>query len=115
LPHTHPTPTSDLQEVTTRNRTARQLIRAFSAATLTLADIWHHIETALDDTPALIAEITRLRAELAGLRRSRADLIAAARATLNAHQQGEPDPLFYLRDELTAQHAGNMRPGEAGW
>lgn len=31
------------------------------------------------------------------------NLIAAARATLRAHADGEDDPLYYLRDELQAQ------------
>ena len=31
------------------------------------------------------------------------DLVAAARATLAAADDGEPDPLYYLRDELQAQ------------
>jgi hypothetical protein len=31
------------------------------------------------------------------------DLAAAALATIAAHQDGEPDPLSYLRDELRAQ------------
>ncbi len=35
------------------------------------------------------------------------DLIAAARATLGAHADGEPDALYYLRDELEAQ--GHIR------
>jgi hypothetical protein len=32
-----------------------------------------------------------------------ANLAAAALATLMAHCDGEPDPLCYLRDELSAQ------------
>jgi hypothetical protein len=35
------------------------------------------------------------------------NLLAAARAALSAHADGEGDPLFYLRDELTAQ--GHLR------
>jgi hypothetical protein len=31
------------------------------------------------------------------------NLIAAARATLRAHAEGEDDALYYLRDELEAQ------------
>ncbi len=37
------------------------------------------------------------------VRREYADLLAAAHATLHADHDGEPDPLWYLRDELTAQ------------
>ena len=36
------------------------------------------------------------------VRRRYHDLVAAARATLAAATDGEPDPLYYLRDELTA-------------
>jgi hypothetical protein len=37
------------------------------------------------------------------VRLDRANLAAAAFATIAAHQDGEPDPLSYLRDELGAQ------------
>jgi hypothetical protein len=36
------------------------------------------------------------------------NLLAAAKATLSAHADGEDDPLYYLRDELRAQ--GQLRP-----
>jgi hypothetical protein len=36
------------------------------------------------------------------IRRRYHNLVAAARATLGAATEGEPDPLYYLRDELTA-------------
>ncbi|MFG1880260.1 hypothetical protein ACGFIV_36075 [Sphaerisporangium sp. NPDC049003] len=115
MPYTNPYPDPALQEVIARNHTARQLINAFSSTTLTLADIWQHVTTALDDTLSLAAEIAKLRTELARTRRRRADLIAAARATLSAHHDGETDSLFYLRDELTAQHADYAKQGEARW
>ncbi len=41
------------------------------------------------------------------------DLVAAARAALAADHDGEPDPLYYLRDELEAQgqlHGHERRP-----
>jgi hypothetical protein len=38
-----------------------------------------------------------------------ANLLAAARATLSAEQDGEADPLWYLRDELRA--TGHLPPG----
>ncbi|MFC7384336.1 hypothetical protein [Sphaerisporangium rhizosphaerae] len=114
MAHVHPYPDPALQEVIDRNRTARQLITAFSSTTLTLADIWQHVTIALDDTLTLAAQITRLHAALSRVRRQRADMIAAARATLAAHHDGEADPLFYLRDELTAQHADEVGRGEAG-
>jgi hypothetical protein len=96
-------PPDDLPEVTTRNRTARHIVAGFSAAFPTLADIWQYLDTALADSPAISAEMTRMRAELAGARLDLANLAAAALATLAAHGDGEPDSLSYLRDELRAQ------------
>ena len=93
----------DLQDVTTRGEIAREIVAGFSTATPTLADIWHYVETALADTPALVAEITHLGTELTGTRLNRANLVAAIRATIAAHHDGEADPLSYLRDELHAQ------------
>ncbi len=96
-------PDVDLQEAATRHQTARHTIAGFATALPTLAEIWHQLQSALADTPALAAEITRLRAELADTRLDRANLIAAARAVITAYQDGEPDPLSYLRDELHAR------------
>ena len=62
-----------------------------------------YLAAAFADTPALAAEISRLRADLADARLDRANLAAAALATIAAHHDGEPDPLCYLRDELRAQ------------
>lgn len=56
-------------------------------------------------TPADNTEVTRLRRSLAAVRMSYANLLAAARATLAADRDGEPNPLEYLRDELTQQPA----------
>jgi hypothetical protein len=95
-----PPPIVDLQEAATRNHTARRIVAGFSTAMPTLAEIWQQLEAALADTPALSAEITRLRTELVGTRLDRANLLAAARAVITAHCDGEPDPLSYLRDEL---------------
>jgi hypothetical protein len=67
------------------------------------ADIWRSLTAAFADAPALAAQITKLHAELAHARLDRANLAAAALATIAAHQEGEPDPLSYLRDELRAQ------------
>lgn len=100
----------DLQEVTTRNANARAIVAGFSDATPTLADIWSYIETAFADTPILIDEVTRLRIYLADVRLDRANLVAAIRATINAHHDGEDDPLSYLRDELL-----NQGYGGSGW
>jgi len=98
----------DLEEITTRNSTARRIVAGFSAAIPTLAELWQLIDSALADIRALIAEITGLHTELADTRRDRANLIAAARAAIGAHHDGEPDPLWYLRDELDAH--GQLPP-----
>ncbi len=92
---------NDLPEVVTRNRIASHL--ADGLAEQMPADIWRSLAAALADAPALVAEIAELRAELAGTRLDRANLAAAAFATIAAHRDGEPDPLSYLRDELRAQ------------
>lgn len=63
---------------------------------------------ALDTIPLLCAEISRLRARLARTLTNLHNLIAAARATLRAHAEGEDDALYYLRDELEAQ--GQLPP-----
>jgi predicted metal-dependent hydrolase len=96
-------PRTDLQEVTTRNKTARYIVAGFSAATPTLTEAWRHVEAALNDTPAMVREVRRLRTELARTRLGRANLAAAALATFAALREGEGDPLLYLRDELHAQ------------
>jgi hypothetical protein len=98
---TRNTATNDLQEVTTRHRTAQAIAEGLAAEHP--ADIWQHLLTTFADIPALTAEITRLRADLADARLDRANLAAAALAAITAHHDGEPDPLCYLRDELHAQ------------
>jgi hypothetical protein len=105
LPHVN----INLQEVTTRNESARHIIAGFSTAMPVLADIWQYLDDALNDVPLLSAEISRLSAELQATRLDRANLLAAARATMAAHHDGEPEPLFYLRDELRAQGSGIQR------
>ena len=102
MPNTLPDSSIDLQEVANRNDAARHIIAGFSTAMPTLAGIWRYLETALDDTLAVSAEITRLTTERHDTRLDHANLLAAARATLSASLEGEPDPLSYLRDELTA-------------
>lgn len=64
--------------------------------------------TTTEATRYLYAEIRRLRARLASTLNDLHNLIAAAKATLSAHADGEPDPLYYLRDELEAQ--GQLSP-----
>lgn len=99
----------DFEEVATRNETARRLVAGFSAAMPTPAEIWRQLGDALNDLSALSDEVTRMSAELAGARLDRANLLAAVRAALAAHDEGEPDPLCYLRDELDACGPGDQR------
>jgi len=68
----------------------------------------HALWTALADVPVLLAEIARGRTLLALTRAEYADLLAAARATIAAHRDGERDPLYYLHDELAAH--GQLPP-----
>jgi ABC-type transporter Mla subunit MlaD len=92
-----------VQETHDRSRSARQLIAGLSRALPVLAAAWQTLDRALVDVPVLTTEITRLRFELVVVRLARANLAAAARATLTAERSGEPNPLSYLRDELSAQ------------
>jgi hypothetical protein len=78
-----------------------------------LADIWRYLQTAFNDVPALATEIIRLSGELRDTRLDRANLLAAARAAIAADHDGEPDPLWYLRDELAAHHAPPDAPETA--
>ena len=93
MPNSSPNTGLDLQEVTTRNDTARQIVAGFAATLPTLAGYWHTIEVALTDIEDLTATLARTRLDYV-------DLLAAAQATLGAHDDGEDDP---LRDELHAQ------------
>ena len=91
-----------------------------ASAMPTLADLWRPVDDALSDAVLLSALVARLSAQVAWLsaeldrvRLDRANLRAAMRATLAAHADGEPDPLWYLRDELNASEArseGSRRP-----
>ena len=102
MPNTVPHVNINLPEVSARNDNARHIVAGCAAAMPTLTDMWRYLHDALDDTPALAAEITRLSAELERTRLDRANLRAAMRATLAAHADGEPDPMWYLRDALNA-------------
>jgi hypothetical protein len=106
VPNLIPKAAIDLQEIASRNETARQIITGFAIDMPTMAEVWRHLQHALHDIPVLIAEIGRLSADLRETRLDRANLLAAARATIAAQSDGEPDPLFYIRDELAAQDTG---------
>ncbi len=102
MPHTHPNPGIDLHQINARNDQARHIVAGCASAMPTLADMWRAIDQALSDAVTLSAQVARLSAELERTRLDRANLRAAMRATLAAYADGEPDPLWYLRDELTA-------------
>jgi hypothetical protein len=87
-------------EVTNRNDIARDLMAGFAAVTPNLAGVWRYVDRALADVPATLAELGRVRAELEAVRLDRAYLLAAICAALGAHDEGEDDPLGYLRAEL---------------
>lgn len=91
------------QQITTRNDIARDIIAGFASVTPTLAGVSRLIDAALADLPAVLAETLRVSADLEAVRLDRANLLAAMRATIGAHADGEPDPSYYLRDELDAR------------
>jgi hypothetical protein len=93
----------NLQEARNRNHRARHLLTSVSRGTPALAEVWQQIELSLSDVPALASETAHLRSDIRAVRLGRANLAAAAQATLAASRDGEPDPLSYLRDELAAQ------------
>jgi ABC-type transporter Mla subunit MlaD len=82
-------PDADIQEVASRHDSA--------------ASAMGKLARALDTIPPLSAEIGRLRVRLARTLTDLHNLVAAGRAALGANSDGEPDPLYYLRDELDAQ------------
>jgi hypothetical protein len=79
---------ADLREATTNHDDALAVIRP--------------ITDALNHIPPLCAEIRDLRRRHAGSLFDLSDLVAAGLATLGADADGEPDALYYLRDELRA-------------
>ena len=95
-----------------RNQAARDMVSGFASATPTLSVAWQHIDAALADARDLATEVTRLSAELAAARLWHANALAAMRATISAQRDGEPDPLYYIRDELSApQNLSEAREG----
>jgi hypothetical protein len=97
----------NLRHIASRHESATRVLAGFEADMPSLAEIWRLLESALADVPALSAEVTRLARELQDTRLDRANILAAARATLAAYADGEDDPLSYLRDEL--RHGMNER------
>ena len=113
MPKTQPSPDIDLSQISTRNTHARHIVAGCASALPTLAGMWHELDDALTDAATLAVQTTRLSADLERMRFEAANLRAAMRATLAAYADGEPDPLWYLRDELNApqaSYAASRRP-----
>jgi hypothetical protein len=73
----------------------------------------NELDIALADNLTLSAEVAWLTAELAATRLDRANLLAAMRAAIAAHADGESDPLSYLRDEVDARQLPAQLHGRA--
>lgn len=104
-----------LQEVSTRNEYARRIITGFRSAMPTLTDVWSYLEDVLSDALTLAKEITRLADDLEQARLERANALAAMRATLAAQAEGDPDPWWYLRDELDTLSGAPETLPDASW
>jgi hypothetical protein len=103
----------NLGAVYARNDTARRIVAQAVSALPTASELWSQVDRALADVPALGAVISRLAGQLAETRMDRANLLAAMRATIAAQADGESDPLYYLRDELSARQARSEGHGGA--
>jgi hypothetical protein len=113
MPKSAPHSAIDIPEVLSRNLAARDIVSGFASAMPTLSVAWQHVQAALADARDLATEMTRLRAELVATRLWHANALAAMRATIGAQRDGEPDPLYYIRDELSApQNLVEAREGE---
>jgi hypothetical protein len=112
VPNNAPPSAIDVPKVLSRNLAARDIVSGFASATPTLSVAWQYLLAALADTRDLAMEVTRLSAELAAVRLWHANALAAMRATIGAQRDGEPDPLYYIRDELSApQNLSEAREG----
>jgi hypothetical protein len=100
-----------LDAVYARNDVARRIVAQAVFALPAASELWSQVDRALADVPALGAVIGRLAGQLADTRMDRANLLAAMRATIAAQADGEPDPLYYLRDELSAGQGRSQGQG----
>ena len=66
MPHTHPNPEIDLQQINARNDTARGIAAYCASAMPALADLWRPVDNALNDAVLLSALVARLSAQVAG-------------------------------------------------
>jgi hypothetical protein len=90
-----------------RNDNASRILAGFKAAMPAMHEAWEQVDRALADVPAMGAVIARLTAQLAATRMDRANLLAAMRASIAAQADGEPDPLWYVRDAIESAGAEN--------
>jgi hypothetical protein len=112
VPYNAPYSAIDMSEVMSRNQIARDIVSGFASAAPTLSVAWDQIRAALADARDLATEVTWLSTELTVARLWHANALAAMRATIGAQRDGEPDPLYYLRDELNApQNLSGTRGG----
>jgi hypothetical protein len=112
MPNNAPHSAIDVPKVLRRNLAAHDIVSGFASAMPTLSVAWQLLQAALADTRNLATEVTRLSAELAAVRLWHANALAAMRATIGAQRDGEPDPLYYIRDELSApQNLSEAREG----
>ena len=112
MPSNAPYSAIDIPKVMSRNLAAHDIVSGFASAMPTLSVAWQHLQAALADTRNLATEVTRLSAELAAARLWHANALAAMRATIGAQRDGEPDALYYIRDELSApQNLSEEREG----
>ncbi|WP_173056120.1 hypothetical protein [Phytohabitans houttuyneae] len=58
-------------------------------------------------TAALGAQLGQLRRELARVQQAYANLVAACQAALTARHDGEPDPWWFIEDELPPTPPGH--------
>jgi hypothetical protein len=73
-------------------------------------DCGTHTAALAGDIADLLAEITWLYRSLITARLRAANLEAAIRAALLAREDGDYDPIGYLRDEITPDHGGAYGP-----
>jgi len=64
------------------------------------------VSQAITDITNLLIQVTGLYAALIEARQEAANHLAAIRAALGAAEDGEADPLAYLRDELPGHDCG---------
>jgi hypothetical protein len=73
------------------------------------------VPSLIDNLAHLATEVIRLHAALIEERLISANLRAAIRAALGAQSDGEPDPLAYLRDEISDTADPDTSDAEWRW